>query len=271
MNFIHGLAPASDSAICARGGLSKGQSSAGDAPLSSAGQIHDLGNLIQLAASALDIMARRPALESSLMSLIASARISLDRAGKLVRQSVGAPRAAPSAAATSRITDCFSEIRAAMPGDRRTGLHLDMRCEPGLPDIGCDPLELLCAVLNLVFNAREAMGGRGVIRLRARRSGSETRPVAEIRVIDKGIGMSPETVARAFDPFFTTRSDGTGGFGLPMVQRFAEECGGEILVESRLGTGTNVILRLPLAAAATPHAYPIHVQSAAPLHRETQP
>ncbi len=61
--------------------------------------------------------------------------------------------------------------------------------------------------------------------------------------------MTRETVLRAFDPFFTTKSAGLGGVGLPMVKRFAEETGGSVDIESTLGSGTTVILRLPAMQA----------------------
>jgi len=239
--------------------------------LLAAGRVHDLGNLIQLAASALAIMSRSPALESGLAALVVSARSSLDRAALLVTHALREDRVFASPGQTARIAECLGEVRAAMRGDRRSGIHLDIRCEPGLPDLACDALGLHCAVLNLVLNAREAMGGRGVIRLRARSCGGTSPHMAEIRITDSGIGMSAEAIAKAFDPSFTTRTGVPGGIGLPMVRRFAEDSGGEVFIESRPGTGTNVILRLPLAAAAAAYARSVHVQPAAPLHRETQP
>jgi signal transduction histidine kinase len=59
--------------------------------------------------------------------------------------------------------------------------------------------------------------------------------------------MTEETVVRAFDPFFTTKCQGLGGIGLPMVKHFAERHGGSVEIESVLGSGTTVILRLPAA------------------------
>ncbi|TIW97459.1 MAG: HAMP domain-containing histidine kinase, partial [Mesorhizobium sp.] len=67
----------------------------------------------------------------------------------------------------------------------------------------------------------------------------------ELRIEDSGIGMTQETVLRAFDPFFTTKDKGLGGVGLPMVKHLAEKHGGTVDIESTLGSGTTVILRLP--------------------------
>lgn len=68
----------------------------------------------------------------------------------------------------------------------------------------------------------------------------------ELRVTDEGVGMTPETMARALDPFFTTKSTGLGGLGLPMVERFVRDIGGRLEIESSPGLGTTVTLRLPI-------------------------
>ncbi|CCV15494.1 HAMP domain-containing sensor histidine kinase [Mesorhizobium sp. STM 4661] len=72
----------------------------------------------------------------------------------------------------------------------------------------------------------------------------------EIRVADTGIGMTQETMVRAFDPFFTTKCQGLGGIGLPMVKYFAEQHGGSVEIDSVLGSGTMVTLRLPAVLPA---------------------
>ena len=102
-------------------------------------------------------------------------------------------------------------------------------------------------MLNLVFNARDAMPDGGMIAIEAAASGEGRSALIELSVRDTGIGMTPRTVVRAFDPFFTTKSKGLGGIGLPTVKRFVEEAGGSVAIESRLGSGTTVTLRLPTA------------------------
>ncbi|WP_129793901.1 sensor histidine kinase [Sphingosinicella sp. CPCC 101087] len=220
---------------------------------SKAGTVHDLGNFIQLASSAVAILSRSPDLRGgNLASLVASAKMSLDRAGALVRQALGHAWQRSEASPTASLADCVAEVQAVICGVGPSDLSFDVRLEPDLPRLSCDPLGLQCALLNLVFNARDAMAGHGVIRLRGRRDAREAVPLLELEVIDTGIGMTPETVARAFDPFFTTKCDGLGGIGLPMVERFAREWGGEIVIESEPGFGTTVTLRLPVAAAPVP-------------------
>ena len=157
-----------------------------------------------------------------------------------------------SQAAGASVTACLGDI-AALIGMWEQGYAFDL--EADLPPVGCDPIGLRSAVLNLVFNARAAVAGNGTISIAARTIGRGPARVVALSVADDGIGMSSDTVARAFDPFFTTKSDGLGGFGLPMVEHFIGQAGGEIAVENAPGIGTIVTMRLP--AVATPALHPI--------------
>ena len=112
--------------------------------------------------------------------------------------------------------------------------------------VRCDRLELRDALLNLVFNARDAMPAGGLVSIaaaNASRHSPETE--IELRITDEGVGMTPDTIVRAFDPFFTTKSKGLGGLGLPLVERFVQDIGGGLDIESSPGIGTTVTLRLP--------------------------
>lgn len=236
------IVPADDMAT-ALSRPSGGEAPALDSSVASAGVVHDLGNLIQLATSAIGIVGRSPDLQgSNLSSVIDGASSALERAGALVRDALGKIRDQPEAPRVANPSDCLAEIEAQMRTTMRSGIELVIRLDPGLPHISCDPLGLQSAVLNLLFNACEAMTGSGLILVTGRRSGEE---MVEIRVADDGIGMSAETVVRALDPFFTTKCDGLGGIGLPMVERFARASGGTLVLESTAGIGTTAILRLP--------------------------
>ncbi|BCJ90553.1 hypothetical protein IZ6_12880 [Terrihabitans soli] len=215
-----------------------------------AGVVHDLGNLIQIAYSALNIMANDPSIRrAGLSPVVDGARTSLDQAGALVRQTIGRARAEVSAQEEISLPECLTEIETLIAGTWTERARLNVEIGGDLPFIRCDPLALKNAVLNLLFNARDAMPDGGVIRLSAAEAGGDG---IEVRVSDSGIGMKPETVARAFDPFFTTKSNGMGGVGLPMVKRFAEEAGGRVVIESSFGIGTTVILQMPAIRSGNP-------------------
>jgi CheY-like chemotaxis protein len=120
----------------------------------------------------------------------------------------------------------------------------------------CDPHQLENAILNLCINARDAMpdGGRLTIETvetwlderGARVRDMQPGPYIAIAVTDTGTGMPPDVVARAFEPFFTTKPVGQGtGLGLSMIYGFAKQSGGQVQIDSAMGTGTTVRLYLP--------------------------
>jgi signal transduction histidine kinase len=138
---------------------------------------------------------------------------------------------------------CLTKIDVLIRRTWPPTIRLELHTASGLPRVRCDPLDLQTAIMNLAFNARDAMPNGGVTSIIV----SHIATQIEVRVTDNGIGMTRETLARAFDPFFTTKAEGLGGLGLPIVQRFARETGGQVEIESELGEGTTVTLRLPIS------------------------
>jgi signal transduction histidine kinase len=107
-----------------------------------------------------------------------------------------------------------------------------------------DPNQIQQVLLNLVANAADAMPGGGTLRISTR--SLPERHMLEVRVADTGSGMSPEVLQKAMTPFYTTKPRGKGtGLGLSICQRIVEEHQGEIDIQSRLGEGTIVSVRLP--------------------------
>lgn len=217
------------------------------APVEFAGVVHDLGNLIQIASSVLSLVSRSPDMPAARRDpMLVKASASLDYAGALVRQTLRVARGSPDRPGSASVAACLFDIRSLIDDLWGPAFQLDIWIEVNLPRAGCDPLSLQNAILNLIYNARDAMGDGGAVAVRAARATSGSAPeMIEISVVDHGVGMTPETVVRAFEPFFTTKSEGMGGIGLPMVERFVRSAGGEVAVESEVGAGTTVTLRLP--------------------------
>jgi len=120
-----------------------------------------------------------------------------------------------------------------------------------------DPGQLESALLNFALNARDAMPDGGRLHIAARRAELQEDAAsfdlmpgayALIEVEDNGCGMDEATLARVFEPFFTTKRLGLGsGLGLAMAHGFAKQSGGGVLIRSKAGQGTTVMLALPLA------------------------
>ncbi|GLK66124.1 signal transduction histidine kinase [Paracoccus kondratievae] len=108
-----------------------------------------------------------------------------------------------------------------------------------------DPGALQDALLNLILNARDAMQGQGRIGIKIRPAGRWL----EIIVSDSGPGFSPEALARATEPFFTTKGSQGTGLGLSMVYDQIKLSGGTLRLLNTEGGGAQVIIRLPLRAA----------------------
>lgn len=231
------------------------------APVEIAGVVHDLGNLIQIASSVLSIVSRSPDMPAARRDpMLVKASTSLDHAGALVRQTLRVARGGADGPGHASVAACLFDIRSLIDDLWGPAFELDIWIEVSLPRVRCDRLSLQNAILNLIYNARDAMADGGAVAVRAGRATAAAREMIEISVVDQGVGMTPETIARAFEPFFTTKSEGMGGVGLPMVERFVRGAGGEIAVESEVGAGTTVTLRLPSVPMApgedesVPHA-----------------
>jgi len=145
------------------------------------------------------------------------------------------------------LEECRTTAAAAL-GD---GYRIELETIAGL-HVSADASELLQVFLNLVNNAAQAMPAGGIIHIGVRRDPGidPTASVADgvvVSVADAGIGIAPELLARAFDPFFTTRPGGTG-LGLSTARDIIREHEGELTLEAGSGGGTMANVRLPIAA-----------------------
>lgn len=130
---------------------------------------------------------------------------------------------------------------------------------PELWPIHIDPNQLENVILNLAVNARDAMPNGGVLTIKTHNVILDTGFTAGypsvakgeyvvISVADEGIGMPPEVIAKSFEPFFTTKEVGKGtGLGLSQAYGFVKQSGGEVTIDSEVGSGTTVSLYLPRA------------------------
>jgi two-component system sensor histidine kinase HydH len=138
------------------------------------------------------------------------------------------------------IADMLCLVRNDM---KTSNVRVEERIEPDLPPVLGSRGRLKQALLNLLVNARQAMPKGGQVTLRVERDGDGR---VAIRVADTGVGIPPENMERIFEPYFTTKENGTG-LGLPVTRRIVEEHGGTLGVTSQAGAGTEFVIRLPVA------------------------
>jgi PAS domain S-box-containing protein len=219
------------------------------------GIAHDFNNLLQGILGSLSLAQKRIAQGriDGLAEYTAQAITSAERATALTHRLLAFSRRQP---LDPKPVDANALVMAMEPLLRRT-LGESIRLEFGLaPDLWrtlCDPNQLDSAILNLAINARDAMPHGGTLTIRTSNVPCAGGPALDapeveqicVSVTDTGTGMPPDVMARAFDPFYTTKPIGQGtGLGLSMVYGFMQQSGGEAKIESALNEGTTVSLFL---------------------------
>ena len=218
------------------------------------GLAHDLNNFLQTMSTGLQVLDRLVREDTGRRVIEASTR-ALDKAATLVRQMLAFGRTQPLKPQAIDLHDfvlrCDDLMGRAVGGKVRLTAEID----PGLPPLQADPTQFELALLNLVFNARDAMPAGGTVVIRGRLA-SATQAAAlppgrylAVDVADSGGGMDAEVLQRVFEPYFTTKPVGVGsGLGLPQVRAFAVQSGGAATIRSERGVGTTVSLLLPVSS-----------------------
>jgi signal transduction histidine kinase len=138
---------------------------------------------------------------------------------------------------------CRESAAAAWAGDPDPRVRLDL--DDSIPGVVTDAERLRTALVNILANARHAVQSSprpDPVLVRTRRDHAHVT----VTIQDRGVGISPENMARIFDPYFTTRRAGTG-LGLPIAKNIIEGLGGALSVSSQPGEGTEIHIDLPLA------------------------
>lgn len=223
------------------------------------GVAHDFNTLLTIMLNAAEqIEALVPANTPTHAKAVTIADAAL-RAGRLTRQLLAFSR---QQIVVSRVCDLAAILHAAIAVTAPLlGPQIQTRVDidDDLRGVRADPGQLEQVAVNLLLNARDALPSSGTITVRARNlTASEAPgPGAWVRllVIDDGVGMDTETMQHLFEPFFTTRSGGTG-LGLSVVHGIITQSGGSIAVESRLGVGSTLRVTLPASTETAPEVLP---------------
>nr|WP_321163542.1 ATP-binding protein [Sphingomonas sp. Leaf339] len=223
------------------------------------GIAHDFNNMLAVVVGGLELARRHADGDPvSMLRHLDSAAEGANRAAALTRRLLAFSREEslkPEAIVAGALIADMSDLLERTLGG---GITLARRDESQGWCVRADQVQLENVVLNLAVNARDALAGRGTIRIVTRAVTLAADAVGHcaagdyvmLSVADNGCGMTPEVAERAFEPFFTTKEVGKGtGLGLSQIFAFVRQHAGEIAIETAPGAGTTVSLYLPREVA----------------------
>ena len=218
------------------------------------GIAHDFNNLLTPVIGGLEVIAgavREPRLKRLADAALESGR----RGAKLATQLLAFSRIQRLNILPVQVERVIANLSDILSHTIGSDVRIETRMNAGGAHALCDENQLENAILNLAINARDAMPDGGTLTIETAREPYANAPdLAEgdyvrISVSDTGLGMSPEVMARATEPFFSTKPFGKGtGLGLAQVYGIARQSGGTVRIDSEEGRGTTVHILLPDAA-----------------------
>ncbi|WP_051888713.1 response regulator [Caballeronia sordidicola] len=221
------------------------------------GVAHDFNNVLQVIGGNLQLAVQESNGNEALTRRLTSAHEAVERGAKLASQLLAFARRQPLepvALDISRLLRSSDDMLRRLLGET---IELETVVSGGLWNTLADPNHLQNVIVNLAINARDAMDGAGRLTIEAGNAMLDDEYTRHhddlasgqyvmVAVSDTGCGMTPETLTRAFEPFYTTKVEGRGtGLGLSMAYGFMKQTGGHIKLYSEPGHGTTVKLYLP--------------------------
>ena len=214
------------------------------------GVAHDFNNLLTVVAGGLRLLERQPDPERQ-RRVLDGMRQAVDRGAALTRQLLAFGRRQALNPEPVDLARRVRGMRDMLARSLRGDIRVEIDVAAGSWPVEVDAAELELVLLNLCVNARDAMAEGGVIRVTVENApGTGGREdLVRLSVKDTGTGMPPEILARALEPFFTTKEVGKGsGLGLAQVYGLAKQSGGDVEIASEVGRGTTVTVTLPRSA-----------------------
>lgn len=221
------------------------------------GIAHDVNNILQVIRGNLDLLSRNVAGVEAAQRRLDYATAGVERGSKLTSQLLAFGRRQPLEPAPlhlGRLLQGLDDMLRRTLGD---AVEIETIASGDLWNCNIDRVQMENAVLNLAINARDAMANRGKLTLEVGNAELDDQYAADhaevtagqyvmLAVTDTGCGMAPETLAKVFEPFFSTKPEGEGtGLGLSMVYGFVKQSGGHVNMYSEVGEGTTIRLYLP--------------------------
>ena len=225
------------------------------------GVAHDFNNVLQSISGNLQVLAMQERGNENVQKRVSVASSAVERGAKLSSQLLAFARRqplSPTVLNPHRFFDSFAELFQRALGER-ISVQVSLPEAPWLIQVDRNQLEN--ALLNLAINSRDAMNGAGQLTLAVENvslsvsdlrdtEGATSGDYLRITVQDEGRGMTPDVLARACEPFFTTKEVGRGtGLGLSMVFGFVRQSGGHLSISSEVERGTKVQMHFPRSNA----------------------
>jgi signal transduction histidine kinase/CheY-like chemotaxis protein len=221
------------------------------------GIAHDFNNLLTVISANAELIHNAAADDASLRRSSGILRAT-QRGERLTRQLLAFSRRQNLRPEVFDLKQRTAEMAEMLSRSTRDDIEVSVEMPEDLWPVSVDRAEFELAVLNVAVNARDAMPGGGQLKISAGNAaiapgdvppGAPTGDFVALTLSDTGTGMSAETLARAFEPYFTTKEVGAGsGLGLSQVYGFATQSGGTATIASEPGAGTAITLYLPRAA-----------------------
>ena len=220
------------------------------------GVAHDINNVLQTIAAASGLIEKRSTQPAEVTRLNRLIGRTTDRASAVVNRLLAFARRSELRSAHLDVSALLTSLTEVLNHTLGGAVSVALQIDPAIPHLWADAGQLETVLVNLATNARDAMplGGTIAIAAAAERcdacaphpAGLSPGSYVRLSVTDGGVGMDEATLARAVEPFYTTKARGKGtGLGLSMASGFAAQSGGALSLRSRPGTGTCVTLWLP--------------------------
>ena len=219
------------------------------------GVAHDFNNLLMAVLGSLELVLKRrlPSDDVQSNQLLSNAMQGAQRGAALTQRMLAFARRQELDLKPIDATELIRGMKNLLQSSLGPSVQIETRFPLSVPRISADANQLELAILNLAVNAKDAMPKGGSIVISARERTAQGDPHATkhgryvcLSVSDTGVGMDETTLARAIEPFYTTKGVGKGtGLGLPMVHGMAEQSGGKLVLKSALGEGTTAELCFP--------------------------
>ncbi len=213
----------------------------------SAGVAHEIRNPLNAMKGAMVHLQQRWAHEPLIQQYTSLVCEEIDRLNRVVTEILYFSKQSLPRLEKAELNQVISDAQSVLAEEAaQRGVRFINALDPSLPLVSLDEHQMEQVLLNLIFNAMDAMPKGGDLRFTTKMDEGSPKQV-KLTVEDNGQGISQDDLPNVFDPFYTTKEDGTG-LGLPLSMGIVEGHGGVLDIESRVGLGTKVSITLPLSS-----------------------